>query len=121
MGTSAAVTATADTNTADANANAAEEATTTGEQASILQALDELHISATSQGPVQQAPRRHVDVPRRMALHRAAQVAKTKNRQYRQMQEGRKKLPAHSYQKEVCDIVYGNRVTILSGDTGWCV
>ena len=101
------------------NANASPE--TTEEQVSILQALDELHISSTSQGPVKQAPRKQVDIPKRMALHRAAQMAKTKTKQYKQMQEGRKKLPAYSYRREVCDIVYGNRVTILSGDTGWCV
>ena len=101
------------------NANASPE--TTEEQVSILQALDELHISSTSQGPVKQAPRKHVDIPKRMALHRAAQMAKTKTKHYKQMQEGRKKLPAYSYQREVCDIVYGNRVTILSGDTGWYV
>ena len=101
------------------SANASPE--TTEEQVSILQALDELHISSTSQGPVKQAPRKQVDIPKRMALHRAAQMAKSKTKQYKQMQEGRKKLPAYSYRREVCDIVYGNRVTILSGDTGWCV
>ena len=114
MSTSAA---TADMGTADANATQG----TAEEQVSILQALDELHISATSQGPVRQAPRKHVDIARRMALHRSAQMAKARNKLWKQMQEGRKKLPAYSYRKEVCDIVYGNRVTILAGDTGWYV
>jgi hypothetical protein len=91
------------------------------EEVSILQALDELHISSTSQGPAKQAPRKHVDIPKRRALHKAAQAAKPKNKQYQQMQTGRRKLPAFSYRKEVCDIVYSNRVTILSGDTGWYV
>ena len=91
------------------------------EEVSILQALDELHISSTSQGPAKQAARKHVDIPKRRALHKAAQTAKPKNKQYQQMQTGRRKLPAFSYRKEVCDIVYNNRVTILSGDTGWCV
>jgi hypothetical protein len=93
-----------------------------GQAVSILQALDELHISSpTSRSTVHRARRKTVDIPKRVALHRAAQTAKAGSRQFQQMRDGRRKLPAWNYRKEVCDVVHGNRVTILSGDTGWYV
>jgi len=94
-----------------ANAPAAEEI-------NILQALDELNISATSNARVRAAPRKHIDINKRIALHNAAQDQKERNQSYKKMRPARRKLPAYSYRKEVCDIVFGNRVVILSGDTG---
>jgi hypothetical protein len=88
------------------------------EEINILQALDELNISATSNAKVKAAPRKHIDINKRVALHKAAQAQKERNPSYKKMQPVRRKLPAYSYRKEVCDIVFGNRVVILSGDTG---
>jgi len=89
-----------------------------GDDSELLDTLRELNIESSSKGHSYKRPKKHVNLQRRADLHHAAQDAKTHKSNYQEMQKMRAKLPAYSYQSEICNTIKSNRVTILSGDTG---
>lgn len=84
----------------------------------LMETLRELNVDNSTQMYAKEKKFKHVDLNKRAKLHHAAQQKKVKSPNYHSMQQIRAKLPAYNYQKEICDIIQNNRVTILSGDTG---
>ena len=60
----------------------------------------------------------HVDLTRRAQLHAEAQQRKRAHASFHRMQQQRQKLPAWSYQHDICSTVSNNGVTVISGETG---
>ena len=84
----------------------------------LLDTLQKLRIQATSDIKRPKKSRKPINMQKRAERYHAAQDAKKRKSNYKQMQAMRSKLPAYSHQQEIVDIIKNSRVTILSGDTG---
>ena len=85
----------------------------------LLEALDELNLRGSKTESVRRSsPRVGVDISRRIRRHEAAQKAKLVHPNFPKMLKQRRALPAYNFSKKICDTIYNNRVTVLSGDTG---
>ena len=50
--------------------------------------------------------------------HAQAQESRRQHTEYARLQANRKKLPAHNYEDEVCQLVENNQIILISGETG---
>jgi ATP-dependent RNA helicase DHX36 len=50
--------------------------------------------------------------------HARAQEARKQYPDYVRLQANRKKLPAHNYEEEVCQLIENNQIILISGETG---
>lgn len=89
-----------------------------GSLSKLIPTSDQSHMNSLLQKSKLKTSSKKVNLQHRIQTHHKLQKAKIHHTNFKQMQEVRSKLPALAYQKEICDIIRNNQVTLLSGDTG---
>ena len=84
----------------------------------VLNALEQLNIQSSSKIQGKRHKMKPINLQSRVESHRKYQQAKVQNSKFKSILAARKQLPALAHEKEICDIVRSNQVTLLSGDTG---
>jgi len=89
-----------------------------GSPTKVLSTLEQLKIQSSSNVQSKKPKTKPVNLESRVAMHHKYQQEKLQNPTFKSVLAARKQLPALAYEKEICDIVRDNQVTLLSGDTG---
>lgn len=80
----------------------------------ILDALNGMKIGGETKHPKMKVQHRHkVNLKKRESSHQVLQRERKRHENYKQMQQFRKKLPAHAYQNVICDTIRNNTGTLL--------
>ena len=77
----------------------------------LLKTLEELKIESETKSPITATKQNHANqanVKKRQAIYHALQRARMQHPDFARMEKVRAKLPAHSYQNVICDIIRNN-------------